>query len=323
MVQRFFLGANSAQGFYSLYGGFPPGSSAFLHVIKGGPGTGKSSFMRAIGREAEQRGQDVQYVLCSGDPDSLDGVYLPQQKVAWVDGTAPHAREPAAFQVDSDYVNLGAFCRGPIHGFDARRIRELLRENRALNREAGRYLCAAGALTSEPEPPSPLLLAQLKELLEPLAAENTVRDAYTSPRFLHAICCKGELWLTEELLALCPRLIRVSQGALDAVRRCGGLRCLSPLCPNRIEALLFPEASLALIDGAWPLTVELDLSPCAALTQEAADREAETRRLIDRAVTRLRQAKALHDELEGLYQRYMDFPALDRFTQEQLDALFS
>ena len=76
MTSTYFLGANSAQGFYSLYGGFPP-RSGFLHIIKGGPGTGKSGFMRAIGSEAERRGMDVEYVLCSGDPDSLDGVYIP------------------------------------------------------------------------------------------------------------------------------------------------------------------------------------------------------------------------------------------------------
>ena len=55
MIQRYFLGANAEDGFHSLYGGFPPGPDAFLHIIKGGPGTGKSSFMRAIGRAAEQR----------------------------------------------------------------------------------------------------------------------------------------------------------------------------------------------------------------------------------------------------------------------------
>ena len=46
---------------------------------------------------AQKQGLDVHYVLCSGDPASLDGVYLPQRHLAWMDGTAPHAAEPRFF----------------------------------------------------------------------------------------------------------------------------------------------------------------------------------------------------------------------------------
>ena len=113
MVQHYFLGANSRDGFSSLYRFFPGSGDDYCHIIKGGPGTGKSSFMKQIGQAAEERGFDVHYVLCSGDPDSLDGVYLPALHLAWVDGTAPHVGEPRCFGVDSDYVNLGSFCPCP------------------------------------------------------------------------------------------------------------------------------------------------------------------------------------------------------------------
>ena len=92
----YFLGANTRSGFYSLYDGFPSGEDTFLHIIKGGPGNGKSRFMRRIGAAAESHGLDVEYVLCSGDPDSLDAVVIPDLKTALVDGTAPHAIVPGA-----------------------------------------------------------------------------------------------------------------------------------------------------------------------------------------------------------------------------------
>lgn len=76
-VTRYFLGGNTASGFVSFYGQFCRGPEDFLWVIKGGPGCGKSSFMKTIGKAAENAGLDVEYVLCSGDPDSVDGVYLP------------------------------------------------------------------------------------------------------------------------------------------------------------------------------------------------------------------------------------------------------
>ncbi|MCQ2420706.1 MAG: hypothetical protein MJ118_06190, partial [Clostridia bacterium] len=78
MTKTCFLGANTAKGFYSLYDSFCSGPDDFLWVLKGGPGCGKSSFMRKIGKAAEDAGLDVEYVICSGDPDSLDGIYIPQ-----------------------------------------------------------------------------------------------------------------------------------------------------------------------------------------------------------------------------------------------------
>ena len=88
---RYFLGSNSSRGFYSLYGDFCSyKDGCFLHVIKGGPGCGKSSFMRRIASAAEEKGLFVEYVLCSGDPDSIDGIYIPALSTGYVDGTAPH-----------------------------------------------------------------------------------------------------------------------------------------------------------------------------------------------------------------------------------------
>ena len=105
-----FLGSNSEHGFHSLYDGFCAGDGDFLRVIKGGPGTGKSSFMRAIGRAAEEAGHEVEYILCSGDPDSLDGVYIPDLHTGYADGTAPHILDPAVFGADGDYLNIGEHC---------------------------------------------------------------------------------------------------------------------------------------------------------------------------------------------------------------------
>ena len=86
LITRYFLGANAYSGFYSLYGGFCAGEGDYLRVIKGGPGTGKSALMRRIGAAAERAGHDVEYILCSGDPDSLDGVYIPALGVGYADG---------------------------------------------------------------------------------------------------------------------------------------------------------------------------------------------------------------------------------------------
>lgn len=108
-VTRYFLGGNTASGFVSFYGQFCRGPEDFLWVIKGGPGCGKSSFMKTIGRAAENAGLDVEYVLCSGDPDSVDGVYLPALHTGYADGTAPHVLEAVTPGAAGLYLDLGQF----------------------------------------------------------------------------------------------------------------------------------------------------------------------------------------------------------------------
>lgn len=92
---QYFLGANSPTGFYSLYDHLlSPEEASRICILKGGPGCGKSTLMRAIGRLAQEQGFQAEYILCSGDPDSLDAVVLPQLRTALVDGTAPHGVVP-------------------------------------------------------------------------------------------------------------------------------------------------------------------------------------------------------------------------------------
>ena len=92
---EYFLGANSPTGFYSLYSHLlPPDQARAIYILKGGPGCGKSTLMRRVAARMEQEGFQTEYILCSGDPASLDAVVFPQVKAALVDGTAPHGTAP-------------------------------------------------------------------------------------------------------------------------------------------------------------------------------------------------------------------------------------
>lgn len=59
-------------------------------LIKGLPGTGKSTLMKALGVEAEKRGFDVLYGWCGLDANSIDLIQLPELSVCLLDATAPH-----------------------------------------------------------------------------------------------------------------------------------------------------------------------------------------------------------------------------------------
>lgn len=63
-------------------------------MIKGLAGTGKSTLMKAIGKEAERRGFDVLYGWCGLDPTGVDVVQIPELSVAFIDATYPHVYNP-------------------------------------------------------------------------------------------------------------------------------------------------------------------------------------------------------------------------------------
>ena len=82
----FFLGANSEEGFFSHYDQLLGGRLDDLMILKGGPGCGKSTFMRRVGAAMERAGERIVYINCSGDPDSLDGAIWTETLLSW---TAP------------------------------------------------------------------------------------------------------------------------------------------------------------------------------------------------------------------------------------------
>ena len=107
---HFFAGANSGGGFQNLFTElYDPGETLDFIILKGGPGVGKSSFMRELGKSMEDAGTDVEYLHCSGDPDSLDGALFPEIKCGAVDGTSPHVLEPRYPAAADRYLDLGRF----------------------------------------------------------------------------------------------------------------------------------------------------------------------------------------------------------------------
>ena len=92
MNTSWFLGANTAEGFTSRFSQLhPDGRVKKCVIIKGGPGCGKSTFLKQLRKTAEQYHADTESYPCSSDPASLDGLFIPALGLAFVDGTAPQA----------------------------------------------------------------------------------------------------------------------------------------------------------------------------------------------------------------------------------------
>ncbi|MEG1633801.1 MAG: hypothetical protein RR314_07080 [Oscillospiraceae bacterium] len=347
---RFFLGANSGAGFYSLYDDFAAGENDFLHVLKGGPGTGKSAFMRRIGAAAESAGLAVEYILCSGDPDSLDGVYLPSRHCGWVDGTAPHAADPRCFGVTGGYIDLGAYCDTSALGKKRREIEAISREYKQLYARAYSYLSAARAaapacrtgLITEAEQATAIRRALASAARELPKARKGAAPGAVSRRFASALTCQGRVFEADSISTLCKRVyvldnrlglagVFLNTLLFEAVERgVDAILCPDPLSPATPEALLLPSLSLGFLalgrDSALAFDpvrhVRLDaLVPSPRLRELRPLLRGDERmqaELLASAYESLAAAKALHDGLELLYNPHVDFPAVRARADEEI-----
>ncbi len=146
--KKYFASANTEKGFISYYSEIY-GNLERLYVIKGGPGTGKSHFIRSVADEAEKNGYSLEYFYCSSDPLSLDGIIIKELQTGVIDGTAPHIYEPCCPGVTDKIVNLGDNWDESALKVNAKEIRELTHTKDSLYNNAYNYLGAAGRIESE------------------------------------------------------------------------------------------------------------------------------------------------------------------------------
>ncbi|SHK68919.1 PRK06851 family protein [Desulforamulus aeronauticus] len=108
-LKKVFPGGNTCRGFFSYYDHIIEPNATRIFSLKGGPGVGKSTFMRYIGEKMLDLGYDVEYHCCSSDNGSLDGVCIPAIGVALLDGTSPHIVDPKNPGAVDEIIHLGDF----------------------------------------------------------------------------------------------------------------------------------------------------------------------------------------------------------------------
>lgn len=91
-VDRFF-GAATVNGSYD----YIPNITQEIpkrYFLKGRPGTGKSTFLKKIGKAAQDLGYRVEIYHCAFDPNSLDMIVIRELGLCVFDSTAPHEYFP-------------------------------------------------------------------------------------------------------------------------------------------------------------------------------------------------------------------------------------
>lgn len=351
----YFLGANSPSGFYSLYSELiSPREARVIYLLKGGAGCGKSTLMRRVEQSVREAGLRTECILCSGDPDSLDAVLLPDLGIALADATAPHVMEPKFPGAVERYVNLGD-C------YDYAALHELRDEIITCMTDypacyARAYRCLEAASTLSEDVRNTLLTPQVSQRLarrarsilrRELKGRKSEEKGQVKQRFLSAVTHKGPVCLFETAQLLCPRicvledsfslghglLLELLTGAVEAGYNV--VACPDPMAPERLAHLLIPEAGVGFVTATQTLPypgqsvrrIRLDSIADSAPVHTARSRQRLSLKvaaaLREEAVASLAQAKAIHDELEALYNPHVDFDRVHRIAEEITSEILS
>lgn len=355
LVKPYFACSNTAKGFKNFFDSNLKNLDK-IYILKGGPGTGKSTLMKKIASYVQSYSIPTEFIYCSSDSDSLDGLIIRSIKTAIVDGTSPHVIEPTAPGAIEEYINLGVAW--DINALTLHKKEILFLQTEISSCYPKAYDLFSKALNVHDDWESIYInqmnFAKANELTNTLIQnllpqESLNKKSTLFHRFFGASTCKGPInfipQLTEGIknqyfikgrpgtgksTLLKKILISAQTKGLDVeVYHCS-------LDPDSLDMLLFPELSLLLFDSTAPHeyfaskpnqhTIDLYSELITPHTDELYKSELDTikskyKAIIQEGTSHLAYAKYLHDDLEKYYIQATDFTVIDTITQSLIEKI--
>lgn len=333
---EYFPGANTPNGFFSYYQHILPYDEArHIVILKGGPGTGKSTIMKKVGTLLNELGYSTERLHCSSDPDSLDAVVCREIGFCILDGTSPHNVDPRFPGAVETIVNLGDYWDTSALKNNRDDIMHLSQEITESFAAAYAFFQSAGALqkhinNSKLKHTNQITIRKLADKLAQNLNLDTGRNVRKQPMkgFLTAVTHRGNTGYIDSFAAAAEQIYCIeSENAptdvytkrLAEIIENSGISARFFYCPmqpdTKIEHIFLPDEKILITTknafhstDCSGITIALD-----AHTENSASTQEDTElfsRLLSRATEHLRTAKTLHDQLESLYIPHMNFNAI-------------
>ncbi|MBQ9792209.1 MAG: hypothetical protein IJW32_00480 [Clostridia bacterium] len=316
MNKHFLASANTCKGFKNNFNSINISSNGFTYILKGGPGTGKSTIMKRFGKSYEDKGYDVEYFYCSSDPESLDGVFIPKKNISIVDGTAPHITEATVPGIKEKIINVGAFIKPSIKKHK-KTIEENLQKKSMCFKLAYSYLNAVSSLIKCEEienekqkrrPPFNFkevvsLLPQKKKgkkrtLFCSFVSSKGLKHIYHKNRYKEVIPLKGNYFENTKILSDIEKGLEENNY---------NFICFKSILNPELNEAIFLESTQTLV---------LSFNPKSDFFENFKNKNT-IKNLLCLAGKYIEKAKYYHKKVEKYYIENMDFDALSSFIKKQ------
>lgn len=350
--KHYFLGGNTAEGFFSFYNYILPQKIARRIIcIKGGPGTGKSSLMKRVGNFFSDKGYEIEFHHCSSDNNSIDGMVIKELNVALLDGTSPHMVDPITPGAIDEILNMGE-CWNEDGFKDYRdKILSTKKEISTNFNRAYRFLASAKNvyedwLNFNQQALNLNSINLLKENLKNTILDNDISNiGYERHLFATAFTPNGVISYIQNLIEDFQYVYVLKGGPgcgktdilkylyKEAVRRGLYVEVLhAPLMPDKLEHILIPELSTAIITSneinkltakgiIFDMNDYLDKNMLEKNKDEIEYVKNIFYILLNKGLSCIEQAKFIHDKLESYYIPNMDFEKMNLIGENIIDKI--
>ncbi len=351
-IKHVFPGGNTAQGFFSYYNYIIPNDANRIFILKGGPGVGKSTFMKQIGEKMTSNGYNIEYHHCSSDNNSLDGLVIQNSNIAFIDGTSPHIVDPKNPGCVDEIINLGQFWNQTQLVANKPQILSCNQEIQRLFQRAYRILRAAKSIYDDWKITNSEALDTAKiniltnQLLSSILPKQNNGAGKLRKLFASAITPDGPTNYLQSIFADVSNIYILNgepgtgksfilESILAAALRKGydAEVYYCALDPVKPEHLLLPQLSCGIITSTAPHlfspknAVNYDLNPflrtelIRLYANEISYAQKTFWELFYKAIETIKKAKQVHDLLESYYIPSMDFNAVQSYKDHILSRI--
>ncbi|MEG2813138.1 MAG: hypothetical protein RSA79_00915 [Oscillospiraceae bacterium] len=351
----FFLGANSCDGFQTFSNELTiPKKGNKSYLIKGGAGTGKSTFMRRVLIQCEKYFDFTERIFCSSDPNSFDGLLFNKGQISILDATLPHSIEPAYPGSFQHIINLCGFLDEKKLTPRLETIVKLQTKNNECHKNCCNLLKSASILLQANEKEMSAITNHEKvlEIAKKIAKKEFPKKLQSSPvehkRLLSAITNIGNFCFEGTANALANKNYviddeygNVSNEILQYLRQDlmeKGYEIYSCYCPlnpkTKLEHLFVPALSLGFVNKTSYRSFDDIKEPNIISARRFVDESLLQNKqkikfhkkialaILDDAVNELKIAKKIHDELENQYKDAVDFSKVNVLCDEIISDIF-
>ena len=327
----YFATANTSSGFVSFFDGVIKDSER-VYIIKGGPGSGKSTFMKRIGEDLLSVGMSVDFIYSPEDKYSIEGIYVKDIKVAIINGTYPHTIDPAypgAIERILDFGNFWDIDYLRLHKGAIKQLTDAIEYEYSI---FFRHMNNAKKIHDRWEKEYLLGMDFSKAdfitdgIISDVIGLPTGKTPEISHRFAGAMTPQGQVCFYKELTEdIGKRYVvkgrpgtgkstmtkKISSAALEKGYNVEYYHCSFDV--DSIDMIIIPELDFALLDGTAPHVLDpvqgdvlVDMFECIN-TEIVRENEKPIMDIQDEYAREIGKAKEIYSEISCLYEKLKNY----------------